>query len=42
MSKSPAVSGPGVVVALNEMISFYGEIAHIDDPFFGLGGRVAF
>ena len=32
----------GVVVALNEMISFYGEIAHIDDPFFGLGARVAF
>ena len=32
----------GVVVALNEMISFYGEIAHVDDPFFGLGARVAF
>lgn len=32
----------GVSFALNEQISFYGEIAHIDDVFFGLGGRIAF
>ena len=32
----------GVVVSLNEMLSFYAEIAHIDDPFFGLGGRITF
>ena len=36
-----AVAG-GAVIALNEQISFYGEIAYIDDPFFGLGGRLTF
>lgn len=37
----PAIAA-GVVFALNDQISFYGEIAHIDDLFFGIGGRVAF
>ncbi len=32
----------GASFALNEQISFYGEIAYIDDPFFGLGARVTF
>lgn len=32
----------GVVFSLNEMLSFYGEIAHIDDLFVGLGGRITF
>lgn len=36
-----AVAG-GVVFALTEQISLYGEIAYIDDVFFGLGGRIAF
>ena len=36
-----AIAG-GVVFALNEMLSFYAEVAHIDDLFFGIGGRLAF
>lgn len=32
----------GVSFALNEKLSFYAEIAHIDDPFFGGGARVNF
>ena len=36
-----AVAG-GAVIALNEQISFYGEIAYIDDPFFGAGMRFDF
>ncbi|MGD9612839.1 MAG: outer membrane protein [Kiritimatiellia bacterium] len=32
----------GTTFALNEQLSFYGEIAHIDDVFFGLGARYAF
>lgn len=36
-----AIAG-GAVFAVNEMLSFYAEIAHIDDLFFGLGGRIAF
>lgn len=36
-----AIAG-GVLFALNEQISLYGELAHIDDLFFGLGGRFQF
>lgn len=36
-----AIAG-GAVFALNEQISFYGEIAHIDDVIFSLGGRFDF
>jgi len=32
----------GVAFSLSEQIAFYGEIAHIDDVFFGLGARVTF
>jgi opacity protein-like surface antigen len=32
----------GVLFALNEQLSLYGEIIHIDDLFFGLGGRFQF
>jgi len=32
----------GLSVALNNQVSLYGEIAYIDDVFFGLGGRIAF
>lgn len=36
-----AIAG-GVSFALTEQISIYGEIAHIDDVFFGFGGRFGF
>lgn len=36
-----AVAG-GVEFALTEQISLYGELAYIDDPFVGLGGRLRF
>ena len=36
-----AIAG-GATVSLNEQISFYGEIAYIDDPFFGAGMRFDF
>jgi len=32
----------GAVFALNERLSFYGEIAHIDGVFIGLGARYGF
>ncbi|HAL92865.1 MAG TPA: hypothetical protein DCM68_07575 [Verrucomicrobia bacterium] len=34
--------GGGVLFSMNEQISFYGEIGHVDDVFFGVGGRFAF
>lgn len=37
----PAFAG-GVEFALTEQFSIYGEVAHIDDPFFGFGGRIRF
>lgn len=36
-----AIAG-GASFAVNETFSLYAEIAHIDDLFFGLGGRIAF
>ncbi|HOW96532.1 MAG TPA: hypothetical protein P5567_03160 [Kiritimatiellia bacterium] len=36
-----AIAG-GALFALNEQFSLYGELAHIDDLFFGLGGRFQF
>ena len=36
-----AIAG-GVLFSLTEQLSFYGEIAYIDDPYFGLGGRFTF
>ena len=32
----------GAAISLNEQISFYGEIAYIDDPFFAAGMRLDF
>ena len=40
--ETDAVLAAGVEFAINEQISLYGEIAHIDDPFFGFGGRARF
>ena len=37
----PAIAG-GVEFAVTEQVSVYGELAHIDDLFFGLGARFRF
>ena len=37
----PAFGG-GAIFSLTEQISLYGEVAHIDDMFFSLGGRFEF
>jgi hypothetical protein len=34
--------GAGVLFAVNEQISLYGEFIYIDDPYFGVGGRFRF
>ena len=40
--ETDAVVAGGLSVALNEQISLYGEIAYIDDVFFGFGARMNF
>jgi hypothetical protein len=40
--ETDAVLAAGVEFAINEQFSLYGEVAHIDDPFFGFGGRIRF